>query len=308
MKKLILIVAFVLLIHALIADKYAGEIFRMGAGVKNFALGNLGLTDETANALSYWNSALLSLVENNRFEFMHAEEYSGLLKYDTFSAVWGKHEKFSLLITRIGIDNIPLTKFDENSNRPYKYKSVNNSDIVAYFGITRKYGKINLGFTPKFAYRNLAEKNGYGFGADISTYHDFSDKIRIAMKMRDFFTTQILWENGTHEVVKPSFDIEFRFKFNFPILNNQAKVYSSSEVYTENRDYASLFSLNIFSFDPHFGFELPFSQSINFLMGYNIRNITAGITLYYQNWQINYGFENNSELDNSHRISIGYTL
>ena len=308
MKKLLVLVTVIMLFQVLNADKYAGEIFRMGAGVKNYAQGNLGLTDETGNALSYWNSALLTEVENNRFEFMHAEEYSGLLNYDTFSAIWGNQEKFSLLITRIGIDDIPLTKFDETSNRPYKYKSVNNSDIVIYFGIARKIGNIVLGFTPKFAYRSLAEQSGYGFGADISTFHDFSDKIRIAMKLRDFFTTQILWENGTHEIVNPGLDMEFRYKFIFPILKQQAKIYISSEIYAEDRDYASTISLNIFSLDPHFGFELPLTKRINFLMGYNIQNLTFGLMFNYRNWQVNYGFENNVELDNSHRISIGYTL
>ncbi|MCD4820066.1 MAG: hypothetical protein K8S23_15390 [Candidatus Cloacimonetes bacterium] len=308
MKKILLIIAVLMLFQALNADKYAGEIFRMGAGVKNYAQGNLGLTDETGNALSYWNSALLTEAENNRFEFMHAEEYSGLLKYDTFSAIWGNQEKFSLLITRIGIDDIPLTKFDESTQRPYKYKSVNNSDIVIYFGIARKFGKIVLGFTPKFAYRNLAEHSGYGFGADISTYHDFSEKLRIAAKVRDFFTTQIFWENETHETVNPGFDLECRYKFIFPILKQQAKIYLSSEIYTEDRDYASTFSLNIFSLDPHLGFELPLSRRINFLMGYNVQNLTFGLIFDYRNWQVNYGFENNAELDNSHRISIGYTL
>ncbi|MCK4312799.1 MAG: hypothetical protein KAW88_08710, partial [Candidatus Cloacimonetes bacterium] len=227
------------------ATKYAGEIFRMGAGVRNYALGGCGVADENSFALAYWNSALLSKVKNNKFELMHAEEYMGLLTYDTASAIWGKDNKFSVVITRIGIDDIPLTKLVNPedslsySNRPYKYKSINNSDYVIYFGLARKIGKYNIGLTPKIAYRNLAEESGFGFGADISTFFELSKKMLFGIKVRDFFTTQILWGNGTHEIVNPGIDAELNYKFLFPIFQKNAQLFLGTEIYTEDRDTAS---------------------------------------------------------------------
>ncbi|MCK4654746.1 MAG: hypothetical protein KAU01_09895 [Candidatus Cloacimonetes bacterium] len=296
------------------ATKYAGEIFRMGAGVRNYALGGCGVSDENSFALAYWNSALLSRVKNSKFELMHAEEYMGLLTYDTASAIWGIDNKFSVVITRIGIDDIPLTKLVNPedslsySNRPYKYKSINNSDYVVYFGLSRKIGRYNIGLTPKIAYRNLAEESGFGFGADISTFFELSKKMLLGIKIRDFFTTQILWGNGTHEIVNPGIDAGLKYKFLFPIFQKNAQLFLGTEIYTEDRDTASKLSLSFLSLDYHLGCEINMHEAVDVYIGYDIDNFTTGLSLNYNNWIINYSFEQNSELENSHRVSIGYKM
>ncbi len=296
----------------LMAVKYAGEIFNMNISVRNTALGGCGLTDSETFAPAYWNSSLLTQISTNKFELMHAEEYSGLLNFDTFSAVLGKNEKFSICITRIGIDNIPLTKIPEDTievsyeNRPYKYKSINNSDIVAYFGFSRKLSNYIIGFTSKFVYKNLAEESGYGFGADISTIFNWNEKIFLALKLRDFFTTQIFWSTGTHEFVNPSFDAEIRRDFSFPIIKKNTKLFLRTEFYGENRD--SKLSLNIFNVDFHLGTALQIYPNLEIFAGYNINNFTTGLSFDWNNWKINYSFEHNPELENSQRISIGYSL
>lgn len=314
MKKIYLVIVAALLISQLAADKYAGEIFRMGAGVRNLALGNTGVADVDNMGLAYWNSALLDQVTENRFELMHASEYSGLLSYDTFSAIFGKKEKMSLVITRIGIDDIPLTKLENPadtlsaSNRPYKYKGVNNSDLVAYFGISRKIGKYTIGFTPKIAYRNLAEETGFGFGADISTYFQVKDNMLIGLKVRDFFTSQIMWGNGTNETVNPGFDAEVAYNFSQKMIPVPLKILVGLEFYAEGREEAAVISAGAISADPHFGLEVKAHEKADILLGYDAENITAGLTLNISKLIINYAFENNTELDSSHRVSLGLKL
>ncbi|MDP8268813.1 MAG: hypothetical protein P9L97_08815 [Candidatus Tenebribacter davisii] len=316
MKTLKIAIIIIILFAALelSATKYAGEIFQIGAGVRNFALGNCGLTDVNSSSIAYWNSALLSKVDQTKFELMHAEEYSGLLSYDTAAAIWGKTNKFSVVLTRIGIDDIPLTALNDpdepisGSNRPYKYGSVNNSDIVVYFGLSRKFGKYNIGFTPKLAYRNLADENGFGFGADISTFFMLSQKTILAVKLRDFFSTQILWGNGTHEIVNPSLDAEINHSFIIPVIRRNSTAYLRTEIFAEGRDTSSSLALGPVSLDYHLGYEINLHQAFDLYMGYDLTNITSGLKLKIKNWDINYSFEYDNELDNSHRISVGFNL
>jgi hypothetical protein len=297
----------------LFATKYAGEIFRMGAGVRNFALGNIGVSDTRMAGAAYWNASLLNEISENRIELMHAEEYAGLLNYDTAAAVWGKENKISLVITRIGIDNIPITKLEDpngslsSSNRPYKYKSVNNSDLVIYAGIFRQLGSFVLGIAPKFAYRNLAEETGFGFGADISTYFKYHNGI-IGLKLHDFFTSQILWSNGTHEIIVPGLDAEANYNFLIPVLKRYGTFYWGTDIYAESRDTAATLTLGALSMDFHLGFDLEVSKAVNLLFGYDVNNITTGLGIHFSNWQINYAFENDTELENSHRVSLGYNF
>ena len=312
-KKTCLFILILLITVNLAATKYAGEIFRMGAGVRNFALGNTGVSDANSFGLAYWNSAFLFDVTENKFELMHSEEYAGLLNYDTASAIWGKENKFSLVLTRIGIDDIPLTKLNDpngtisGSNRPYKYKSVNNSDLVAYFGLARKFGKYIIGFTPKMAYRNLAEESGFGFGADISTYFKIKE-INFGFKIRDFFTTQILWANGTHEIVNPGFDLEANYGFTIPVISRKSRIFVGLENHLEGRDTAAKIALGPLSFDYHFGYEINMHRTVDLYLGYDIEHFTSGMSLNIRSWLINYAFEQDPDLENSHRVSIGFKM
>ncbi len=315
MKQRIVILALMLvLVASAWADKYAGEIFRMGAGVRNYALGGCGVTDSDAFGLAYWNAALLQEVTDNRFEMMHAEEYDGLLSYDTFSAVWGKKTKFSVVVTRIGIDDIPLTKVNDPSvdpsyqNRPYAYKHVNTSDMVLYAGMSRKIGNYVLGITPKLAYRDLAEETGFGFGADLSTYFDFTPQWRLGLRLRDFFTTQVIWSNDTVESVNPGLDVEVRNHLMLPVINRNASWYVNVETYTEGREEAATTSLGSLSLDYHAGMALDVHQRVTLLAGYDVENLTAGLSLDFDHFSVNYGFEHNAELDNSHRVSVSMRL
>lgn len=298
------------------AAKYAGEIFRMGAGVRNFALGNTGLTDYNSASLAYWNPALLSKTEGgtSSFELMHSEEFMGLVSYDTFSAVWGDKSRYSLVLSRIGINNIPLTKLpnpDEpisTDNRPYKYKSVNNSDYILYFGFYRKLGDYVIGFTPKIAYRYLAEKSGYGFGADISTFRELGESVIIAIKLRDFFSTQIFWSNGSHEIVNPALDLEMSYSFTAPLIGSRARLIAGTDIIAEGRQEAATNHLGYLSFDYRAGIEIPIPDYVSLYAGYDVNNLTTGLSVYISQFQVNYSFKYNTELDNSHRVSIGLNL
>ena len=302
--------------QTLLAEKYAGEIFRMGAGVRNFALGNTGLTDHQTASIAYWNPALLVKTEGqgSSFELMHAEEFMGLVTYDTFSAVWGDQARYALVLSRIGINNIPLTRLPNPEepvspdNRPYQYKTVNNADYILYFGFYQRLGSYVIGFTPKLAYRNLAETSGYGFGADIATFFDLHDNLLMGMKIRDFFSTQIFWDNGTHEIVNPGFDLEFSYFFPTPLIGSRSRLIAGTEIIAEGREEAATYHLGLFSFDYHFGLEIPIPDYLSLYAGYDIENLTAGLSVNISQFQINYSFKHNTELDNSHRVSLGLKL
>ena len=315
--KIIVIVAICTIFStSLSATKYAGEIFKMGAGVRNFALGRTGLTDIDSPAMSYWNASLLLNAEDNAFELMHSEEFNGLLKYDTVSGYLGdKNVGFTL--SRIGINNVPMTRLTnedyeigavlpgDTPNRPYQYKSVNNSDYILYVGIARFIGSIPVGVTPKVAYRNLAETSAFGFGLDVSMHYEVSESFITALRIRDIIPTQVYWDTGTKEAVYTGFDVELQFKSTLPILDKPLAIFLNSEINTDSMRESSTVNIGDVSFDPHIGVELKLHPMVTLLSGYDIEYFTAGVGLNYKNFLLNYGYERNSALDNSHRISIG---
>ncbi len=295
---------------ALHAEKYAGEIFRMGAGVRNYAMGGTGLTDVDSPALAYWNASLLTKKQNTRIELMHAEEL-GEFQYDTISGVVGTENPFAIVISRIGIDDIPLTRKENDgdtlsaNNQPYEYDSVNNADYIIYAGFATHVGKIPLGVTPKFAYRLLADHSGYGFGADLSTWYEPTSYLMLGAKLRDFFSTQIFWENGTHEIVNPGLDFETNLHFTFPWIKRPVSIIAGFESYFEGRDESATTSLGFMSLDYHAGLAIQAHEVVSLFLGYDVENVTAGLTLSLLPLELHYAFEQNTELEDSHRVSLG---
>ena len=297
------------------AKKYSGEIFKLGAGVRNLALGNIGVTDENNANLAYWNPALLTKSKGMMIELMHSEEFSGLLKYDTAGITWGIENRFSLWISRIGINDIPLTKLSDpteelsDNNRPYEYKNVDNSDYIIYFGTTRSiFNGFPLGISAKVLYRSLAEETGYGFGIDLSTFHDFSNNYRLGIRAHDIFTTMIIWNDGENESVYPGVDFENRYAFIMPIISCNSFLYLNIETLFEKIDEAALISFGATSMDIHSGLEVNIKNLFSVYFGYDREYATTGLSLSIKNWKMNYAFEYNSELENSHRVSLGYSL
>ncbi|MEA1972874.1 MAG: hypothetical protein U9N34_06235 [Candidatus Cloacimonadota bacterium] len=312
MKKKIVIALMILVTLQLSAIKYAGEIFRIGAGVRNYALGHNGLTDTESSSIAYWNPALLSKIQGNNVEFMHSEEFNGLLKNDVISG--SISNKYAITISRVAIDDIVLTKLENEddslyyANRPYAYKYTNNADYIVFFGFSRKIKNIDFGITPKIVYRSLAEKYGFGFGANLSVFNKFNHFYSIGANLRNISTSQIFWENGTIETVNPSLDLENKFSFDLPLVGVSTKLFLGSEIYTDSRDFASMTNLGTFSIDWKFGSEFEILDNLDLLAGYYNHNLTAGFDLNISQFGIAYSFEMNHELDNSHRVGIEYNF
>ncbi len=313
---IVLLVAVIGIVPSLFsADKYAGEIFYMTPGVANQAMGNTGYTNEDAASATWWNPALLSLKGSNGLELMHAEQFQGLMQYNHISAIWGKQNRMGLVITHIGIDDIGLTRLENDSlppsagNRPYVWKKTNNNDLMAFFGISRSLNeRLHFGITPKLAYRSLAEKTGYGFGADLGMLWQMNNSLRLGVVAKDFFSTNVVWENGTQESILPSLDAELGLRT--VVSKRQMPVYVSLglETQTDGREEAATFNAGFMSGDIHAGIAVMPIPAVKLMAGYDVDNVTAGLGLYIKKLSIEYAFKNGSQddLGYSQRIAAGW--
>jgi len=290
------------------ADKYANEIFLMGAGVRNFSLGRAGVTDNDTTAPAYWNASLLLNQDTNSIDMMHAEEFKGMLKYDTISGAYGG---IGFTLARIGINNIKLTRLENEAdtlsanNKPYVYKTVDNADYILYIGLARSISGVPIGVTPKLVYRSLVDTSAYGFGLDVSSHYEVNDRLMLGLRIRDIIPAQIYWDNGTHESTYIGFDAEARVRTTMPVIEKDLFVYVNGEINTEGLEEYSTVNVGDVSLDPHLGAELVLHPRVSLLAGYDIEHFTAGASVNYMNVFLNYSFEQNAQLDNSHRVSVG---
>ena len=296
----------------LTATKYAGEIFAISPGVLSSAMGGTGLTYKDSFSAGWWNPALLSANPETGMELMHSQHFEGLLKQNQLSLIFGKQTHTSLTLNHLMIDKIKLTRLENpadslsNDNRPIVWKTVSNQDFILSGGIARQLGEsVSLGISPKLAYRSLAQKSGYAFGADLGLFWQTSANLALGANLRDFFSTQVLWDNGTHEIVIPNLDLEIGYDFE-PFGNIPVHVDVRSEMRPEEQ--AATISTKGFSSDLHAGLAIQPLPSLKLLACYDADAFTAGLGIGYQRFSLNYAFRNGSQddLGYSQRISAGY--
>ena len=315
MKLTSIILALSLIPFALSAEKYAGEIFQLAPGVANQAMGNTGLTWSGSLAGGWWNPALLAVAEESGVELMRVEHFEGLLQQNQLSLVFGGQTHSSLQINHLGIDRVKLTRLENpadtlsNENRPLVWKTVSNNDIIIHASLSRSLrDKLHLGLTPKLAYRNLARQSGYGFGADLGLLWQLGSGFTAGANLRDFFSTQIIWENGTHEIARPNLDLELSYGFRPLKKDIPVHLALRTQVYAENRGEASNLSAGIFSADLHAGLLVRPIPALNVMAGWDSDSFTAGLGLRWRGLGLDYAWRNGSAaaLGSSQRVALNY--
>lgn len=312
MKILTICLAILIMALPLAATKYAGEIFAISPGVISTAMGGTGLTYSESFSAAWWNPALLGLKPAPGLEIMHSQHFEGLLNQNQISIVLPMQSPTAITINHLSINDVKLTKLEDpnapisNSNRPYVWKTVSNHDIVAYGSIARQHSNsFFYGISPKLAYRSLADNNGYAFGADLGALWQFSANGRLGANLRDFFSTQVIWQDGEYEIVSPSLDLEAGYQI-APLANIPIHIALRSEMYAEGRD--ATVEMGKLSADFHAGLAVQPLPALRVLAGYDADTFTAGIALAYKSLGLNYAFRNNSPdgLGFSQRISASY--
>ncbi|PKN79107.1 MAG: hypothetical protein CVU48_06370 [Candidatus Cloacimonetes bacterium HGW-Cloacimonetes-1] len=315
MKKTYIIIAmFSVLVSTVFATKYAGEIFQLTPGVANQAMGNTGLTFQESISAGYWNPALLANSPYQGLELVHTEHFEGLLQQNQMSLIPSRIAHFSLTINHIGIDNIKLTRLENeadtlsNDNRPVVWKTVGNNDFVLYGSFGRPINEHwSMGLSPKLAYRSLADNKGYGFGADLGILWQPNSRWAIGANIRDFFSTQVMWENDTREVVNPNLDLETAYRFMVSARKIPVHIALRSQIFAEGREEASTVSASLLSADFHGGISIAPIPNLRLMAGYDVDSFTAGLGVEIKGLGVDYAYKANPTdgLGTTQRIAIG---
>ena len=315
MKKPYTAILFLALTALLGATKYAGEIFQLSSGVQNQAMGNTGLTYGNSLAAGWWNPALLAEPGFSGVELMRVEHFEGLMQQNQLGAVFGTKTRTSLQINHLGIDEIKLTQLENpadslsNANRPEVWKTVGNHDVIVYGSLARSLrDNLHLGLTPKLAYRSLAENSGFGIGADLGLLWNAGKGFRAAANLRDFFSTQLIWANGTHEIAIPNLDLELGYGF-APFKEIPVHLALRAQIFAEDRGEASNVAAGPVSADFHAGVLVNPIPALNVMAGWDTDCFTAGLGVRYKALGLDFAWRNGApdELGSSQRLSLSYT-
>ena len=314
-----------------VAPKYSNEFLSIGIGADALAQGNAFAAQTNGVNSIYWNPAGLTGV-NKWLEvgLMHSEYFAGIAKYDFAGLAHAIDDKstvgFSFI--RFAVDDIPNTTqlIDNSGNINYdNITTFTAADYAFLFSYARKLKRegLSAGGNFKLIHRKVGDfAKSWGFGLDAGLQYRKNEHWRYGLVARDVTSTFNAWifnltpemkevfaatgntlpQNGL-ELTLPRFIFAANGKYNL----GKKGIYGSGEIdldLTTDGKRNVLMRTNVFSIDPHVGFEFGYKtyvavrlglSNMQYVKDFNDKtslNIqpNIGLGLQYKNFQLDYAF------------------
>lgn len=208
-KTLLIILGFVLLSSSISSygqfRKYSNEFLNIGAGARGLGMGGAQVASVRDGNAGYWNPAgLVHIKDYPVVNFMHAEYFSGIGKYDYGSVaipLSDKKRTIGLSLLRFGVDDIPNTLYLVEPDGSINYnniRSFSSADYAFLFSYAQNFKQIgdrlfSFGMNAKVIHRNVGSfARAWGFGLDAGIQMQ-SKKWKLGIAARDVTTTFNAW-------------------------------------------------------------------------------------------------------------------
>jgi len=173
----------------------AGAFLDLGVGAKGSGLG--GAFSAAAGEVScvYYNPSGLSWM--NRMALLVSHKSLSLGREQNaigYARKLGPRTGFGIMWVEAGTD---LDRRDINGERTGTLRNSENALIFSFAkGIG---GRISLGLSGKYIWKELAEQRASGLGFDFSASLRVSDSFNLSAQLRNLIPTEISWRNGFWE-------------------------------------------------------------------------------------------------------------
>ena len=307
--------------------KYAGEFISLGVGARALAMGGAFVALANDVTSGYWNPAGLSRLDYPQFILMHDAEFGGLVNndYGAVAIPVGPRTSLGLSVIRVGVDDIADTRnagVDANGNLTYdpsqftrvdpsRVTYFNAADWAMYFTYSHRQNEtFSYGANVKLIRRDLAEYSAMGIGFDLGFWYNPFENLSFGANLQDITTTLVAWNTGRNELISPT--VKVGSAYFIDLLGGRFAPAADFDIRFENRQSASTAHVGPVSLDFHGGLEYQFRNLIALRAGYSdVKQLTLGAGVHFPKLNIDYSFARfggADQLDNTHRISIMFTL
>jgi hypothetical protein len=306
-----------------LGDKYAGEFLKIGMGVREMSLGGSAIAAPRAASAIYWNPAVLARNQVLSGEFMHTEEFAGVVNLDYISlAIPGNYDiAYGIGFFRTGVDHIPDTRsalIDENGNGELdpgerldfgKIGSFGASENALLIALAKPLNaRLHVGGTIKTLFKSLGTANAFGIGFDLSALYEPLPSFYLGAIVRDVTTTFLYYPDGDNEFIAPSIQLGSAYSYAPDFIPIVLRPSLGLEVTIEGETNQSDLNLGFISSGLRLGLELQVKQHIMLRVGRdNLGSAQVGFGLNTRLGSLDYGLAMGgpyAELGQSHRIGL----
>jgi hypothetical protein len=185
--------------------KYSNEFLNIGTGARGLAMGTAQVASVSDGTAGYWNPAgLVGVKDNAQINFMHAEYFASIGKYDYASIAFpSANNKRTIAVTglRFAVDDIMNTLYLIEPDGTINYNNIqafSSADYAFLLSFSQRLKdtekkKVQFGVNAKVIHRNVGKfAKAWGFGIDAGL-QIFQGKWRFGIVGRDLTTTFNSW-------------------------------------------------------------------------------------------------------------------
>ncbi len=292
------------------AEKFAGEFFALGVGARALALGGAvaaGPFDATA---AYWNPAGMNFLSRRSLAAMHSETFGSVLNQEF--AAYVAPRKGDGFIRSIGVfgyylggDNIKLTGLS-SSGRAFVSGEVTHGDFVLGLSAGARKGRFNFGLSLRPIYRDLGVRSGYGGSIDFGMIYQHNSHLRLALAVKDITSGFVSFNDSSTEIINPTVTPGFLYVHQYDEFTLRAL--ASADIRFENRGSAAQYDTGDWSLDSHYGFEVSYREALFGRVGADVGNLTVGAGVAAESFTVDFALLFHESLDDSYRVSAGWSF
>lgn len=298
------------------ANKYAGEFLTHGVGARPLGMGSAFVAVADDVTAGYWNPAGAVDAGGRALQLMHSETFGDVVNYDTGAFVLpvGLDAAVAVTAVRLGIDDIPFTDFEEDTNGRiiYNESRINwESDSESALLVTyarRPSDRLRLGGNLKLLRKAIASNTCYGFGFDLGAKCDLWRGSTIGANIQDVTGTVLVWDTKMQERIMPTVKLGVAHRFSIPSMDGELTLAADADFRFEDRQLADEYHAGRISADTHYGLEFMYHDMVGVRAGLAMGQLTAGAGVGLGGFTVDYAYGKHEYLDSSHRVSASYAF
>ncbi|HVP58426.1 MAG TPA: hypothetical protein VMU02_10035 [bacterium] len=190
--------------------------------------------------------------------------------------------------------------------------------LLSYARVIRP--SLSVGFNAKVVWKELADISCLGFGVDAGMLFRATENLRLAVNIQDLTTTPLYWDGwyytsesgtltkkkiSTTETIYPTLKLGSSYTIPLTSISGKLLLAADCDFKFENlsKDEAD-FAFSRVSGDIRLGALYDYRGMVHVSTGMDRQKLTAGIGLKLAQFGVDYAFWRDTELDNTHRISV----
>jgi hypothetical protein len=208
--------------------------------------------------------------------------------------------------------------------RPDRVIWKDDNEIATYLSFSRRFGSRSaVGLNAKIIWKELADITALGFGLDLGFLYQMGHNWRIGLNLQDVTTTPLYWDGwyydadapdgkykvSTKETIYPTLKIGTSYAIPMEAISGSLVLAVDCDFKFEGLAEEEVdFSIGEASGDVRLGAMYDYKEMLRLGVGMDRKKLSAGIGLMVARFGLDYAFWRDTEIDNTHRISVSMSF